>query len=59
MRTNGRAPHERRTLVYESLAKQYPNVQFTKCDVDEAKEVAARYSIRFVFSFFQRSALVR
>lgn len=31
--------------AYEALAKQYTNVNFLKCDVDAAQEVAGRYSI--------------
>lgn len=33
------APH------YESLSKKYTNVNFLKCDVDAAKEVASSYSV--------------
>lgn len=31
--------------TFESLAKQYTNVNFLKCDVDVAKDVASRYRI--------------
>lgn len=31
--------------VFETLAKQYTNVNFLKCDVDAARDVASRYSV--------------
>ena len=31
--------------TYEALAKQYPDVNFLKCDVDQAKDVAGRYRV--------------
>jgi len=37
--------------VFESLAKQYPNVNFLKCDVDAARDVASRYSISAMPTF--------
>jgi thioredoxin 1 len=37
--------------AYEALAKQYTNVNFLKCDVDAAKEVAGRYSISAMPTF--------
>ncbi|KAF8225134.1 thioredoxin-domain-containing protein [Tricholoma matsutake] len=37
--------------AYESLSKQYPNVNFLKCDVDVATDVASRYSISAMPTF--------
>ena len=31
--------------TYENLSKQYSNVNFLKCDVDQAKDVAAKYRV--------------
>ena len=31
--------------IFQSLAKQYTNANFLKCDVDVAKDVASRYRI--------------
>lgn len=31
--------------TFEALAKQYPNANFLKCDVDAAKDIAGRYRI--------------
>ena len=31
--------------VFEALAKEYPGVNFLKCDVDKAKDVAGQYSV--------------
>ena len=31
--------------VYETLARKHKNVNFLKCDVDVAKDVASRYAI--------------
>ena len=31
--------------VYEKLAQEYPNVNFLKCDVDAAQDVAGRYRV--------------
>ena len=31
--------------VYEALSKQYTNVNFLKCDVDAARDVAQEYGI--------------
>lgn len=31
--------------VFENLSKQYKNVNFLKCDVDAAKDVASRYRV--------------
>ncbi|KAG9089929.1 hypothetical protein FRC06_001293 [Ceratobasidium sp. 370] len=39
------APH------YKSLAASYPQVQFLKCDVDAAQDVAKKYSIRAMPTF--------
>lgn len=37
--------------VYESLAKDYPSVKFFKCDVDQAQDVAQRYTISAMPTF--------
>ncbi|KAH9982793.1 thioredoxin-domain-containing protein [Lactifluus volemus] len=37
--------------TYEALSKQYTNVNFLKCDVDAAQDVAGRYSIRAMPTF--------
>src|SRR5258708_18341533 len=49
---------------YEDLSRQYTNVNFVKCDVDEAQEVARKYSITAMPSFVfiknnQKEDLVR
>lgn len=31
--------------VYEALAKQYTSVNFFKCDVDDAQDVAQKYAV--------------
>jgi thiol-disulfide isomerase/thioredoxin len=31
--------------TFEALSKQYKNVNFLKCDVDAARDVASRYSV--------------
>lgn len=31
--------------TFEALAKQFPDVNFLKCDVDTAKDVAAAYRV--------------
>lgn len=31
--------------TFEALAKKYTNVNFLKCDVDAARDVASRYSV--------------
>jgi len=37
--------------TYESFSKEYKNVNFLKCDVDAAREVASRYSISAMPTF--------
>ncbi|CAK5264965.1 unnamed protein product [Mycena citricolor] len=37
--------------VYENLSRQYPNVNFFKCDVDAAKDVAQLYSVSAMPTF--------
>ncbi|KAF8527550.1 thioredoxin-domain-containing protein [Hysterangium stoloniferum] len=37
--------------VYEKLSKEYKNVNFLKCDVDAAQEVAGEYSVRAMPTF--------
>jgi len=37
--------------TYEALSKQYTNVNFLKCDVDAAQDVAGRYGIRAMPTF--------
>jgi len=36
---------------YESLSKQHPNVNFLKCDVDAAQDVARMYSVTAMPTF--------
>src|SRR5258707_15792768 len=36
---------------YEALSRQFTNVDFVKCDVDEAQEVARKYNITAMPSF--------
>jgi len=31
--------------AFEALSKQYANVNFLKCDVDAARDVAGRYTV--------------
>nr|AFK36486.1 unknown [Lotus japonicus] len=38
--------------IYTSLAEKYPKVVFLKVDIDEARDVAARWNISSVPSFF-------
>ena len=38
--------------LYTSLAGKYPKVVFLKVDIDEAKDVAARWNISSVPTFF-------
>nr|AFK49618.1 unknown [Lotus japonicus] len=38
--------------IYTSLAEKYPKVVFLKIDIDEARDVAARWNISSVPSFF-------
>lgn len=35
--------------VFESLSKEYSNVNFLKCDTDAVKEVAQKYSISAMY----------
>lgn len=35
--------------VYEALSKQHKNVNFLKCDVDAAKDVAGRYRVSAMY----------
>ncbi|KAI9570291.1 thioredoxin-like protein [Boletus coccyginus] len=46
--------------AFEALAKQYPNVNFVKCDVDAAKDVASTYRVSAMptFVFLQGSKQV-
>ncbi|KAL6304801.1 thioredoxin-like protein [Sparassis latifolia] len=37
--------------VFEALSKQFTNVNFLKCDVDAARDVASMYSIRAMPTF--------
>ncbi|KAG6910516.1 hypothetical protein DXG01_009935 [Tephrocybe rancida] len=37
--------------VYEALSKQYTGVNFLKCDVDAAKDVASKYSVSAMPTF--------
>jgi thiol-disulfide isomerase/thioredoxin len=37
--------------VFEALAKQYPNVNFLKCDVDATRDVASLYRVSAMFAF--------
>ncbi|KAF9566995.1 thioredoxin-domain-containing protein, partial [Agrocybe pediades] len=37
--------------TFEALAKQYPNVNFLKCDVDAASEVAQKYTVTAMPTF--------
>ena len=45
--------------VFENLSKQYKNVNFLKCDVDAAKDVAGRYRISAMCVFHLRILSVR
>lgn len=38
--------------LYESLASKHPKVVFLKVDIDELRDVAARWNISSVPSFF-------
>lgn len=46
--------------VFETMSKQYPNVNFLKCDVDAAKAVASKYNVAAMptFIFFKGSKQV-
>ncbi|THH11922.1 hypothetical protein EW145_g363 [Phellinidium pouzarii] len=46
--------------TYEDLARRYTNVNFLKCDVDEAQEVAQRYRVTAMptFVFLKNSSQV-
>ncbi|KAI0699373.1 thioredoxin-like protein [Cerioporus squamosus] len=37
--------------TFESLSKQYPKVNFIKCDVDQGKDVAGRYRVTAMPTF--------
>ncbi|KAI6047905.1 thioredoxin-domain-containing protein [Pisolithus marmoratus] len=37
--------------TFEALAKQYPNVNFLKCDVDATRDVASAYSVAAMPTF--------
>lgn len=42
--------------TFEKLSKEYPNVNFVKVDVDEAQEVAQKYSVTFVYPQANRAS---
>lgn len=37
--------------IYEKMSKDFPNVTFTKIDIDQFEETAGKYSIRSVPTF--------
>ncbi|RDX51878.1 thioredoxin-like protein [Lentinus brumalis] len=37
--------------TFESLSKQYPKVNFIKCDVDQGKDIAGRYRVTAMPTF--------
>ncbi|KAI0321355.1 thioredoxin-like protein, partial [Amylostereum chailletii] len=37
--------------TFEALSRQYPNVNFIKCDVDAAQDVAGKYSVTAMPTF--------
>jgi thioredoxin 1 len=38
-------PCKRIAPMYQELSQQFPSITFLKCDVDEAEDVASRYSV--------------
>lgn len=38
--------------TYEALSKQYTSVNFLKCDVEAARDVASQYAVRAMYAFY-------